>query len=139
MLPNKVRRSETLFYTILAVSAITALVVLLSVEPSKNPYLPKCLLHLSTGLHCTGCGATRCLHALFSGKIVEAFRYHLLMPIALLLFCVYRILKFRYKNGTAERRYWGVCIGFAIVIIMLFTILRNVPLECFVWLRPPNS
>ena len=48
-------------------------VVLLYVAaPTPDSYFPRCLFHMLTGLHCPGCGSTRCLHALVHGDLPQA-------------------------------------------------------------------
>src|SRR5436309_1071471 len=58
-------------------------VVLFSFPPSEYGFYPPCVLHQLTGLHCPGCGATRCLHALLHGDLAQAAAYNILFVLAL--------------------------------------------------------
>src|SRR4051812_31409522 len=51
--------------------------------PSQYPYYPRCIFYTLTGLHCAGCGATRCVGALVRGDIEQAFAYNPLFVIVL--------------------------------------------------------
>ncbi|MEM6279299.1 MAG: DUF2752 domain-containing protein, partial [Verrucomicrobiota bacterium] len=64
--------------------ALIAAFALRSEELSDGvPWLPRCLLHESTGLHCPSCGNTRATHALLHGDLAGAFRQNAVFVIAL--------------------------------------------------------
>lgn len=111
-----------------------------------NPHLENaptipCAFHEQTGLYCPGCGDTRALHALVHGRILEAFGYNLLFPfIALVmtwyylvglttLFCRKRVM---WIPQTLPK--WAL-ITIATVIV-LFAVLRNIPVWPFSLLAP---
>src|SRR5690348_5182324 len=60
-----------------------ALAALYRFDPSRYPIYPRCLFHELTGLHCPGCGATRALHRLLHGRLIEALRLNPLLILAL--------------------------------------------------------
>ena len=101
----------------------------------------KCMTYENTGLYCPGCGETRAFHALLHGHILQAFDYNLLFPFVLIimgwfflvglttLICRKRVMWIPESFPT-----WGaISIG---VVIVLFTVLRNIPAWPFSILAP---
>ena len=64
--------------TALSLPVIAALVYIYEKQGGSGM---KCLFHSYTGLYCPGCGSGRAVHALFEGRIAEAVRYNILLPI----------------------------------------------------------
>lgn len=101
--------------------------------------LPACQLHLTTGLHCPGCGATRCLRAIAAGDLATALTSNLLLLAALaiglgvLLFMSLREWTGRPRALPAFPRNGGWWIA---GLVLLFGILRNLPLWPFTSLAP---
>jgi hypothetical protein len=108
---------------------------------SRASWLPGCVFHQLTGLHCAGCGMTRAAHASLHGRLGEAFRFNplgmVLLPVAaigvgieILGWVRGRRLPFRLAVG----RYGAwVLMG----VIVGFWILRNIPAWPFTLLAPP--
>lgn len=106
-----------------------------------NRFLPRCGFNDLTGLYCPGCGDTRASYALLHGDVSGALRQNAFFVVSLpfLLLAAgkgwycwiterkIRLLPFQWKWG-----YSLVIIG----TLVLFTILRNVPVEPFSWLAP---
>lgn len=122
---------------ILAVSAF----VLRQNGPDGVPWLPSCLFHKLTGLHCPGCGMTRAAHAMFHGDIAGAFRFNpvgmVLLPVALVgvgleVIGWARVKPFPYRLRTSPRVAWSIAI-----LVIAFTIFRNLPWWPFTLLAPP--
>ncbi len=44
-----------------------------------------CLFHVWTGWYCPGCGGTRAMRALFSGRLLASFFCHPVVPVAAVL------------------------------------------------------
>lgn len=94
----------SLFYRIKHLSAETQLLgggLLVLTGPFVYPYLegflervtPGCLFHRVTGVPCLLCGMTRSLAATAHGRLVDAFRLHLLgPPLYATVFCVTALL-----------------------------------------------
>ncbi|GAA5119767.1 DUF2752 domain-containing protein [Luteolibacter yonseiensis] len=109
--------------------------------PNGLPWLPRCMFHEITGLHCAGCGMTRAAYAALHGEIGTAFRYNpvgmILLPLAgmgvglqLLGWVRGRPLPFRLDVGVKGG--WGIAIA-----LIAFWILRNIPSWPFTLLAPP--
>lgn len=102
-------------------------------------FLPRCLLHELTGLHCSGCGSQRAIHSLFAGDVTAAFGYNALLVLAL-PFLLYAGLRtagegwFGWRLPRVPLRastVWAVLAG-----ILLFTVARNLPVPPFTRLAP---
>jgi hypothetical protein len=104
-------------------------------------WLPGCVFHQLTGLHCAGCGMTRAAYATLHGRLGEAFRFNpvgmVLLPVAsigvgieILGWVRGRPLPFRLNVGKSGA--WivgGIIVG--------FWVLRNIPAWPFSLLAPP--
>src|SRR5262245_47866310 len=89
--PTRRRRRRRL--ALLAAAALPAAAFsLYLVPPGAGPFYPVCPLYALTGLHCPGCGATRCLHALLHGDLAQAAAYNVLF-LAALPFLVVLVLR----------------------------------------------
>jgi hypothetical protein len=109
--------------------------------PSGVPWLPDCVFHRLSGLHCPGCGMTRAASAFLHGNPVAAFRFNpvgvVLLPLAMLGLGIEMIGWIREKP-LAWRLRPGRRAGWTIVgILIAFWILRNVPWWPFTLLAPP--
>ncbi len=107
------------------------LVVLFCSRPGESWWLPRCMFHELTGLHCPGCGGTRSVWCLLHGKWLLCVRNNVLaMP--LLVSCAVAWL---YPEVTRHR--W---VGWSVVaVLFLFAVLRNIPCEPFMWLAPVSQ
>src|SRR5580700_3882658 len=56
---------------------------LYAVDPNRHAVYPQCLLYNATGIYCAGCGATRAIHALLHGRVLEALHDNALFVAAL--------------------------------------------------------
>lgn len=127
---------------IIAGGVIMACVVLYFHKPADDDMYPSCLIYASTGLHCPGCGGTRGTHELLHGHIGQALDYNL-FSTTLLLFLGYlfvakqsnRLFKIRIPMVKHSQR----LIYAYLILVGLFTILRNIPVEPLSWLAPDVS
>lgn len=107
-------------------AVITALVVLLFFfNPVEMRWLPPCLFHQLTGWSCPGCGATRAVHQLLHGEWRLALHCNALLvvlgPVA--------VVGWRWRNRPG--------VGWALLTaVLVFGIIRNVPVEPFTLLKP---
>ena len=83
-----------------------------------------CLFKNITGIPCPGCGLTRAYLALFDGNLNEAFKYHPLffLPIVLIIILIYN--KIRINRYIINDKIIMICI----IIILAVYIFRMVTL-----------
>lgn len=108
------------------------------VDPNDPGHYPICPLKLLTGIDCPACGGLRATHAVIHGDLVTAADHNLLvtilLPVAVLawawtLWQRWRGDTARLPRGSSRGR--SALIAGAIILVVLFTILRNVPLVPF--------
>jgi hypothetical protein len=124
---------------IAAGAALAAAVVLYVIEPGEGTYYPQCALFRLTGLHCPGCGATRCAHALLHGRFAQAAAYNLLVAAAAPVVLLWLAGKWwglltggRWRAARIPQR-----VGLAILAVWaVFGVLRNLPFAPFDQLAP---
>jgi len=113
-----------------------------AVEPAGGAY-PRCLFYETTGYYCAGCGATRALHALLHGRVLDALHDNVLF-VALLPVALGLILKWA-APAWRENRWPAVPLepralvarGAALAVLAaVFMVVRNLPGTPFDWLRP---
>lgn len=103
-----------------------------------NPLI--CVFYQLTGLYCPGCGSGRASVALLHLDFAAAFGYNLLY-VLLLPFIVYYLLKqyiilvFR-KDVLPMFSIDGLAAKIVLVVILMFWILRNIPVIPFTLLAP---
>jgi hypothetical protein len=96
--------------------------------------VPTCLVKLTTGYDCPGCGGTRAMWFLLHGDLGAAAQHHLLFVFAV-PFLVYAyvawaagvLFKRRLPQFAVSVR--GVVVG--LILLTAFTVLRNLPFEPF--------
>jgi hypothetical protein len=107
-------------------------------NPVGHSFFPECPFYALTGLDCPGCGSQRALYALLHGHLLQAAAYNLLFVLAL-PFIIYSAVVFAGNHLFGKR--WNQNIFYkpwfakvALVFILLFWILRNLPFPCFHWM-----
>jgi len=103
-------------------------------------YFP-CGFRWLTGLYCPGCGNTRALHALVHLDFVGMLNHNLLFfPLFFLLMWLltgeYLKLLFGKRILWIPRRVPMAVIILLVALIILFTVLRNIPVYPFSILAP---
>lgn len=118
---------------LMVATVFLGLLYIFVIDPTKvDGAVPACFIHEKFGVYCPGCGNTRALHALTHGRIIETFDYNLLFPFAAVIlawfFCVgFSTLLFRKRVMWIPSRIptaGAISIG---VVVVLFTVLRNIP------------
>ncbi|MGN9776741.1 DUF2752 domain-containing protein [Micromonospora sp. H33] len=91
---------------------------------------PTCLLKLTTGLDCPGCGGTRALWYVLHGDLPAAARHHFLFVFAL-PFLAYLFVAWAGKQAFGwrlpELRIDSRLIGVVLAAWFAFSVLRNLP------------
>lgn len=111
----------------MAASAVWA--VLFFADPAKLFFLPSCPFHTLTGLYCPGCGATRAMHQLAHGNFGVALRLNALAVCGLPL-----VILFALRRKPAQLPGWTQWT--MLWAILLFGVLRNIPIYPFRFLAP---
>ncbi len=126
------------FALVLGLIIICGIVLYLFNPENSNLYAP-CPFKTLTGFYCPGCGSLRALHQLLHGHIGAACRLNALMV------CSLPILGYSFLSNLAfviRRRHFpkifvpAIWIWLMLVVIILFWIVRNIPLEPFSLLAP---
>lgn len=124
------KKKELLTLGVLLVLGAAVCIVLLLVPPGSPhaKWLPKCMFYHVTGLYCPGCGATRALSAMLHGDMKASLHNNLLLFPLLALIAVLIV-----KPEISLKRPVAVAI---VAVVLLFTILRNIPAAPFTYLAP---
>ena len=127
--------------TWVGVLAGAAVLLLWWFDPRQLP-LPICTFRRVTGLYCPGCGATRATHELLQAQWLSALRDNALWVLSLPL-VVYaaasetrRLLCGRTLPGHFLGNGWFLAA--AVILALVFGVLRNIPVHPFVLLAPPS-
>lgn len=130
MKKKRFTKQELITFGVLLVLGAAACIVLLLVPPGSPhaKWFPRCMFHQLTGLYCPGCGATRALSAMLHGDIMSSLHNNLLLFPLLAL-----IIVLIAKPEISLKRPVAIAI---VAIVLLFTILRNIPVAPFSYLAP---
>ena len=116
---------------------------LYAVDPNRHAVYPQCLLYNATGLYCAGCGATRAIHALLHGRVIEALHDNALFVAALplLLGVAGSHLLTAWQNDawpeiSVDHRNLMRRGAWILILMLSFMIARNLPGWPFDWLKP---
>ncbi|MBF0556492.1 MAG: DUF2752 domain-containing protein [Nitrospirae bacterium] len=124
---------RTVFLSIL----IAAAAIVYIYDPSLSEFYPKCLFHQITGLYCPGCGSTRALHQMLHGNYAAAVRLNPLTVLALPFLGIGIALEAGVFPRPAWLSHQYIRYAWIVpVVIVLFWILRNIPIEPFTYLMP---
>jgi len=108
-------------------------------DPINNFLFPKCPLYATTGIYCPGCGSQRATHALLHFDIINVFKSNLLFFPAILL-VVYHI-GIQIINEILGTKHSSILDHtkapvIVLVIVLLYWLLRNLPIIPFSFLAP---
>ncbi len=113
----------------IALGVVAGAGVLWLIETGRFGWLPRCVFHEVTGLHCPGCGTTRALHALLHGQVGAALGLNLLTVLLLPLLGWWAF-------GRREIL-WKPWLGWTLLgVVVAFGVMRNVPQYPFTLLAP---
>lgn len=136
----KLPLSGNLLIPILLLLGSLAVVLLHQHDPASGSGLyPPCPFHALTGLHCPGCGTLRSLHQVLHLNLWQAVRFNVLTVCVLFVFLAAGLLRLvadGWRRRFLNRPAVLVSIRFLPVVVTLFWILRNIPVEPLSWLAP---
>lgn len=112
---------------LISLFSFTLFLTILSLIPYFD--LPDlCLIHHFTGIHCPGCGITRALLSVIHLDFYQAFRYHNLFFIIIILLSYHTITKIDcFINQKKRKPYPEKLIYALIIIFVVYGVLRNIP------------
>lgn len=108
-------------------------------DPTNAGFFPVCPLYRMTGIACPGCGLTRGFHALFRGDILTALDYNAMLPAYLFIFgyfIVSLVLTATKSQGLSWKIFPPVAMYAFLIVALVFTVLRNLPVYPFSVLSP---
>ncbi|WP_321975871.1 DUF2752 domain-containing protein [Aureibaculum sp. 2210JD6-5] len=112
-----------------------------SINPNRVDFLLKCPLYSTTGIFCPGCGSQRGFHNLLHGNILAALQNNILLVLGLIgLLYHYGIQFSNHLFKTTFKSFFDnkKAVYFVIVLLLLFWIVRNIPMSPFNLLAPTN-
>jgi hypothetical protein len=136
----KIPMQRSLIAIVGFVSLIVGIFTLVTYFPPDAYFYVPCLFHLSTGLHCPGCGSTRAVSSFMHGDFIVGLKNNLLF-ILWGPYLIYRLFLgiFSWIDGK-QRVVWSPPTSTVIIFLIItitYTILRNLPIEPFVTLFAP--
>lgn len=115
------------------------LILLRTFDPARSWIFPPCPVHYLTGWYCPGCGSLRAIHALLHGSVYAAWAMNPL-TIVLLPFIAYGLVSETLVGlrgrGLPQLRLRSSAIYALGCVIVVFGVIRNLPLAPFNWLAP---
>jgi len=118
----------------LTLLAAAAVALLFAVKPSELWFLPSCQFYNLTGLHCPGCGLTRATHHLLHGRVLAALHCNALFTLTLP--CVAALGLWRWWRPDTAPTWKPAYTWWLLATIVLFGIVRNIPIHPFTLLAP---
>lgn len=133
-------RPRSAWWLAVALPVAAVVLVLFLFNPSHYPFYPRCLLYTTTGIYCPGCGSLRALHQLTHGHLVTALRCNVLLMMSLpfVAFYCWRLASCWWAGEPLPR--FTLSLGWIkllVAVLILFTVLRNIPCAPFTYLAPP--
>lgn len=108
-------------------------------NPSKEWFLV-CPVYRLTGLYCTGCGSQRTIHHLLNLEITQSLRYNPLLTVFLPFYLYLAgVLLYNFIFDKKYRPFFlynNKIVYIILIIIVLYTVLRNIPISPFSYLAP---
>jgi len=127
---------------LMSIVAIAGSLLYFFYNPSYSNFFPRCIFHSLTNLDCPGCGSQRAIHALLNGHMVEAADFNLLVVLFLPLLvysAIVAIANAFFNRAWKQNIFYSVAFTkIVFVVVLLFWILRNIPVSPLSWLSAEN-
>jgi Protein of unknown function (DUF2752) len=127
---------KTYYKLILAVVALAITAYYFFINPSTTTLGFQCLFYKTTGLYCPGCGGQRAFHHLLHGDFASAFQDNVLIFMVLPLVGIKFYEEFFEKKIIPNFIYSTKFLAVLIILVVMFTVLRNLPYFSFAQFRP---
>jgi hypothetical protein len=118
------------------VAGATSYVMLSNPVDAGADAIPSCLVKLTTGFDCPGCGGTRAAWYLLHGDVSAAARHHLMFVFAV-PFLIYAYVAWAAGQAFGwkipQLRVGPTAIGVFLAAWGVFSVLRNLPWSPFTW------
>jgi hypothetical protein len=125
-------------WTLLALAGVAGALLLRGSVAWWSAAMPGCLVRQWTGLHCPGCGGTRCAMHLLDGNVAGAWSMNAavvlisIAAIGVMGVSVWREWQGKPVRGVPPWLAWSLA-GF----VLVFSVARNLPWWPFTLLAPP--
>ena len=130
---------RALYLIALALAPLACIVLFLFDPAARDDPYPNCPFLWLTGYYCPGCGSLRAYHQLLRGDPGTALGLNPLTVIALpaLAYAVASMWLTGYRGRGLPQPTWSNRAGWGLgAALVLFAVVRNVPLEALEWMRP---
>ena len=136
------KKKKQLQLVIVSTAVLLIALLYLSFDPATSAWFPKCPFYLLTGLYCPGCGSQRAVASLLHGEVLAAVKFNILLvaflPLLIYSATVSVVNVFGAKPVTQTIFYSPVFVKIVLGVVILFAILRNIPVAPFKLLAPHN-
>ncbi len=124
-------------WTLLVITGAAVCLIARAVWPAVPVKLPACAVREVTGLHCPGCGGTRCVTRLLQGDWSGAWSGNPLIVTLLGLGIAWSGMGMvREWSGRSMPVFPGWAAWTLVAAVLLFAVLRNLPWWPFTLLAP---
>ena len=124
---------------VLTVAIFSYLVYVFFVPPTEGGAHLQCVSKTLFNLNCFSCGMTRFVCFAMHGDFVSAFQYNVFGPVILLLLTTVYFLFMRWAlKGKAIPNIPMWVVWAVLAFILIYSILRNLPIEAIQFLAPPS-
>ncbi len=133
-------RRQRLGSGLLLIAGLALTIALAAAHPSG--WVPECPTHRFLGVYCPGCGSMRASHLLLQGQLADAFAHNPMLivlgvPLAVLFWGEQLMIALAGKRiAFIPRSAWMAWA--ALIALLLFALLRNLPGELGDRLSPPE-
>ena len=127
---------------VVIVAAIVPVVALLYffIDARHSNFFPACPFFTLTGFYCPGCGSQRAISSVLHADFLEAARFNVMLVVSLplILYSAFVTVSnvFRTKPVIQKIFYSPLFVRVFLVAVVMFGVLRNIPLYPFTMLAP---